>query len=89
MKVLVTGTAGFIGSHTALRMLERGDEVVGLDSINDYYDVNIKYSRLEKAGIAKKDAESCTVSRSSKFPGYRFIRIYLENRPAVEDIIAV
>jgi UDP-glucuronate 4-epimerase len=88
MKVLVTGTAGFIGSHTALRLLERGDEVVGLDSINDYYDVNIKYGRLEQAGVAKKDAESCTVSRSSKFPGYRFIRIYLENRPAVEDLFA-
>lgn len=88
MKVLVTGTAGFIGSHTALRLLERGDEVVGLDSINDYYDVNIKYSRLDKAGITQKDAQSGMFAQSTKFPGYRFIRIYLENKPAVEDLFA-
>jgi len=41
-KILVTGTAGFIGYHLAKKLLERGDEVVGLDNINDYYDVNIK-----------------------------------------------
>ena len=53
MKILITGTAGFIGSHFARRLLERGDEIVGLDSINDYYDVNVKYGRLERAGISK------------------------------------
>ena len=42
MKVLVTGAAGFIGSHAALRLLERGDTVVGIDNLNDYYDVNLK-----------------------------------------------
>ncbi|MBN2243771.1 MAG: NAD-dependent epimerase [Acidobacteria bacterium] len=88
MKVLVTGTAGFIGSHTALRLLERGDEVVGLDSINNYYDVNIKYGRLAAAGIDRETAESGRFAQSSRYPGYRFIRIYLENRHAVEDLIA-
>ena len=58
MKILVTGTAGFIGSHVAIRLLDRGDEVTGLDSINDYYDVNVKYGRLERAGIAKNNIES-------------------------------
>jgi UDP-glucuronate 4-epimerase len=48
MKVLITGTAGFIGSHVALRLLERGDEVVGFDSLNDYYDVNLKKARLSR-----------------------------------------
>lgn len=48
MKVLVTGTAGFIGSHLAIRLLERGDEVIGLDNVNDYYDVNLKYARLDR-----------------------------------------
>ena len=48
MKVLVTGAAGFIGSHTAQRFLARGDEVVGLDNLNDYYDVSLKQARLER-----------------------------------------
>ena len=48
MKVLVTGSAGFIGSALALRLLERGDEVIGLDNLNDYYDVNLKKARLER-----------------------------------------
>ncbi len=47
-KTLVTGAAGFIGFHTSLRLLERGDEVVGLDNLNDYYDVNLKYARLDQ-----------------------------------------
>ncbi len=51
MKILVTGTAGFIGSHLATKLLERGDEVVGLDNINDYYDQNVKYGRLQRSGI--------------------------------------
>ncbi len=50
MKILVTGTAGFIGYHLALKLLQRGDEVVGLDNINDYYDVRLKYARLEQLG---------------------------------------
>ena len=48
MKILVTGTAGFIGSHLALRLLERGDEVIGIDNVNDYYDPNLKLARLER-----------------------------------------
>src|SRR5262245_9816117 len=46
MRVLVTGAAGFIGMHTALRLLERGDEVVGVDSLNEYYDVSLKRARV-------------------------------------------
>jgi UDP-glucuronate 4-epimerase len=48
MKILVTGTAGFIGNHLALRLLERGDEVIGIDNHNDYYDVNLKMARLDR-----------------------------------------
>jgi UDP-glucuronate 4-epimerase len=48
MKVLVTGAAGFIGMHVALRLLARGDEVVGLDNLNDYYDVRLKQARLAR-----------------------------------------
>lgn len=48
MKIMVTGTAGFIGNHVAIKLLERGDEVIGIDNINDYYDVNLKLSRLDR-----------------------------------------
>ncbi|PIE43804.1 MAG: capsular biosynthesis protein CpsI [Gammaproteobacteria bacterium] len=48
MKILVTGTAGFIGASLAIRLLERGDEVIGIDNVNDYYDVNLKYARLKR-----------------------------------------
>ena len=48
MKVLVTGTAGFIGSHVAQALLARGDEVVGFDNLNDYYDVTLKQARLDQ-----------------------------------------
>ena len=54
MKILITGTAGFIGFHLAKRLLERGDEVVGIDNINDYYDVNLKYARLAETGISRE-----------------------------------
>jgi UDP-glucuronate 4-epimerase len=48
MRVLITGVAGFIGHHLALRMLARGDEVVGVDNLNDYYDVSLKEDRLQR-----------------------------------------
>ena len=79
MKILVTGTAGFIGSHLATRLVERGDEVVGLDSINDYYDQRVKYGRLERAGIAQQDIEYNVLVRSNKNPNYRFIKLKLED----------
>ena len=48
MKILITGTAGFIGSTLALKLLARGDEVIGIDNVNDYYDVSLKHARLER-----------------------------------------
>jgi UDP-glucuronate 4-epimerase len=50
MKILVTGTAGFIGFHLAQKLLQKGETIVGIDNINDYYDVNLKYDRLAKTG---------------------------------------
>ena len=58
MKVLVTGTAGFIGSTLSLQLLARGDEVIGIDNINDYYDVNLKLARLERVKAAAKQSGS-------------------------------
>ena len=80
MKILVTGTAGFIGSFLALRLLERGDEVIGLDCINDYYDVKIKYGRLKNAGISQEKISYNTLIQSEKYSNYRFINLKLEDR---------
>jgi nucleoside-diphosphate-sugar epimerase len=54
-KVLVTGTAGFIGYHLVNRLVREGHTVTGLDNINDYYDIRLKYDRLSEAGIVKDD----------------------------------
>jgi UDP-glucuronate 4-epimerase len=80
MKILITGTAGFIGFHLAKKLLERGDTVVGIDNINDYYDVNLKYARLEETGITPESEIWHQKIRSIKYPCYSFIRMNLEDR---------
>lgn len=79
-KVLVTGTAGFIGYHLSERLIAQGYNVVGLDSVNDYYDINLKYDRLTNAGIDRKAIQYGKLINSSKYPGYRFIQLRLEDK---------
>ena len=57
MKILITGTAGFIGFHLTVQLLKRGAQVIGLDNINDYYDVDLKFGRLNETGINKTNIE--------------------------------
>ena len=73
MKILVTGTAGFIGAAVAERLLERGDEVVGVDNLNDYYDVSLKQARLD---------------RISRHPGYRHHAFDLAETRETETVLA-
>lgn len=73
MKYLVTGAAGFIGYHTAQALLERGDEVVGLDILNDYYDVRIKHARLDKLKVHSK---------------FKFVKIDLADRQSMAELFA-
>jgi UDP-glucuronate 4-epimerase len=73
MKVLITGSAGFIGSALSLRLLERGDEVVGIDNLNDYYDVELKKTRL---------------ARTTAYAGYTDVRVSLEDRDAVAAVFS-
>lgn len=80
MRILVTGTAGFIGYHLAKKLLERGDTVVGIDNINDYYDVNLKYDRLNETGISREAEQWYEPVKSSKYPEYTFVRMNLEDR---------
>ena len=87
-KVLITGTAGFIGFHLSNRLIARGDQVVGLDSINDYYDPNIKYGRLKYAGIQKEDIAYGQPAQSHKHPNYRFVQLQLEDREKLQQLFA-
>jgi UDP-glucuronate 4-epimerase len=88
MKILVTGTAGFIGFHLANRLLARGDEVVGLDSINDYYDQRVKYGRLARAGIDEKEISGNVLVTSKTHANYKFIKLQLEDRNALNALFA-
>ena len=85
MKILVTGTAGFIGFHLAKKLLERGDTVIGLDNINDYYDTNLKYARLSELGIRKKDIQENTVVNSSN-ENHKFIKTDLSNKEVINGL---
>ena len=69
MRVLVTGAAGFIGFHLSQRLLARGDEVLGYDNLNDYYDPRLKQARLD---------------RLLPLEGFQFVQASLEDRPALE-----
>lgn len=86
MKILITGTAGFIGFHLANRLLSEGHEIVGLDSINDYYAVSLKYNRLQQQGIDKEQLSYGTIVQSTLFSHYRFIQLKLEDRAALEKL---
>ena len=86
MKILVTGTAGFIGYHLAKKLLERGDEVVGLDNINDYYDVNLKYGRLKELGIAQDDIADKKFTVSTLFPKHKFIKLDLSDKEGMNTL---
>jgi len=73
MKVLITGSAGFIGSALSLRLLQRGDEVVGIDSLNDYYDVALKEARL---------------ARTAAFENFKDLRVSIDDRIAMADVFS-
>ncbi|PHO11974.1 NAD-dependent epimerase [Malaciobacter marinus] len=91
MKILVTGTAGFIGYHLTKKLLQRGDEVVGLDNINDYYDQNVKYGRLQRSGIIDsledgKDIPYGKLITSNTNSNYKFIKLNLEDKEAMMQL---
>ncbi len=85
-KILITGTAGFIGFHLAKKLLERGDEVVGLDCINDYYDIRVKHGRLNETGINHEAVEYNKLIQSDKYENYRFIKLQLEDSDNINKL---
>jgi len=81
MKILVTGAAGFIGYHLCEQLLKLGHDVVGLDNINDYYDVNLKYARLKELGISESEIQyNKGISSNSHGNRLQFIKINLEDQ---------
>ncbi|MFK8162861.1 MAG: NAD-dependent epimerase/dehydratase family protein [Lewinella sp.] len=78
--ILVTGSAGFIGHALVNVLAEAGNEVVGIDNMSDYYDPNLKWSRLADAGISRKTIEVKGEGVSTRFPNYRFRKLGLEDR---------
>jgi UDP-glucuronate 4-epimerase len=80
MKILVTGAAGFIGFYVSKILTSKGHTVVGLDNINDYYDVNLKYSRLNELGIDRNEASEFNTLRKSSSSNFSFVRMNLEDR---------
>lgn len=87
MKILVTGSAGFIGFHLTKKLLDRGDIVVGIDNINNYYDVNLKYARLAETGIDRDAVSWNKRITSTKYPNYNFIRMNLEDKEAIQNLV--
>jgi len=86
MKILVTGTAGFIGYHLAKKLLELGHEVVGYDNINDYYDVNLKYARLNELGISRNNLKENQLLDSTTYPKHKFIKANLEDAEVMNNL---
>ncbi|MEL1243427.1 NAD-dependent epimerase [Flavobacterium sp. DGU11] len=80
MKILVTGAAGFIGYHLSQRLLAMGHDVVGLDNINDYYDINLKLGRLKELGISGTPADNTLLTSEIFNDRFRFIKMGLEER---------
>ncbi len=85
MKILVTGSAGFIGFHLANRLAADGFEVVGLDSLNDYYQVSLKYDRLKAAGIDKEQIHYNELY-PSKTSNYTFVQLQLEDKQNLDRL---
>ena len=86
MKILVTGTAGFIGFHLVQNLLKNGHSILGLDNINNYYDVELKYARLNECGISRQAELWNTPVQSAAFADYKFIRMNLEDRDLLNQL---
>lgn len=86
MSILITGTAGFIGFHLSRRLIKEGKSVVGIDIINDYYDVNLKYGRLKEKGIDHQKIEYGVPIKSSLYPNYTFIKCDLNDYTTLQNI---
>jgi UDP-glucuronate 4-epimerase len=86
MKILVTGTAGFIGFFLAKKLLQRGDTVVGIDNLNDYYDVNLKLGRLNELGVTVTNVDNSQLQTSTTFSNFSFYKIDISDSDAINKL---
>jgi UDP-glucuronate 4-epimerase len=86
VKLLLTGAAGFIGFHTAKLLLERGDEVVGVDNLNDYYDPELKLARLRELGRVAAGRPAVSRPAAGRPTNFRFVKADLGDRDVVEEL---
>lgn len=80
MKIVVTGAAGFIGSHVVRALLNQKHSVIGIDNINSYYDIHLKYARLKTAGIEEDEIKTGKYVQSNLFDSYQFIKMDLNDK---------
>ena len=86
MKILVTGAAGFIGAFVCKALLEKGHQVVGIDNLNNYYDVNLKYGRLTFLGIEKEKCTNHTPINSKLYSDFQFAKIDITDKQQLESL---
>jgi UDP-glucuronate 4-epimerase len=85
-KYLITGAAGFIGFHLTKKLLERGDAVVGIDNINDYYEINLKFRRLAELGVVDDADKWYKIVKSNKYQRFTFIRMNIEDNQQISQL---
>ena len=86
MKILITGVAGFIGSAVAAKLLKEGNEVVGIDNINDYYEPTLKYARLKHLGIGSDAKKWGEEAKSDLYPNFTFIRLNITDKEGMSKL---
>ena len=88
MKILITGAAGFIGFHLVRILCDRGNNVFGIDNINDYYPVSLKYARLAETGIHERNIIQGHIVHSNKYSSYSFCRIDICDKPRIDELFS-
>lgn len=86
MKILITGALGFIGFHLTQKLIKESYNVVGIDIINNYYNVQLKYDKLPLLGIEKSNLKPNKLIQSKKYINFKFAKIDITNRPQIEDL---